>query len=358
MSIRDKTEGSGRPFTERTACTLYTVFSSRSEKVVEKGRSKTAHVRAMNRHQRKVDRKGKSRFHAWRAMLLASALGGLAASPRTPNQATALFTRLFTDADATAEAYEAHGVNTVSPEAQDPMDHSSCSSSLKHCPNIMMLLSDDHGYTDLGKDIDPNVDTPNLDRMVREGMRFTSGYSSAPQCVPSRAGLMSGRDQNRFGLFQNGADAGYGEDTLPPNVKTIAEHVRQLGYVTGMAGKWHLGSNHDNKTNPGGRGFHEYMSGTMGNFYTNVDRSTGDVIHGAPVFDDAGTGKSSHVPNELDSLKGLPKLNTDYRNRVDATGDFAEAFITRHAQNPFFFVSEGRLEPPPRTASRAAPGSA
>ena len=291
-------------------------------------------------------------------MLLASALGGLAASP--PQQTTALFTRLFTDADATAEAYEAHGVNTVSPVASitpqrkvDPMDHSSCSSSLKHCPNIMMLLSDDHGYTDLGKDIDPNVDTPNLDRMVREGVRFTSGYSSAPQCVPSRAGLMSGRDQNRFGLFQNGADAGYGEDTLPPNVKTIAEHVRQLGYVTGMAGKWHLGSNHDNKTNPGGRGFDEYMSGTMGNFYTNVDRSTGDVINGAPVFDDAGTGKSSHVPNELDTLdnlKGLPRLNTDYRNRVDATGDFAEAFITRHAQNPFFFVSEAQLEPPPRTA--------
>jgi arylsulfatase A-like enzyme len=293
-------------------------------------------------------------------MLVASALAGLAASPRTPRQATALFTRLFTDADATAEAYEAHGVSAASPSAsltpQDPMDHSSCSSNLKHCPNIMMLLSDDHGYTDLGKEIDPNVDTPNLDRMVREGLRFTSGYSSAPQCVPSRAGLMSGRDQNRFGLFQNGADAGHGEDTLPPNVKTIAEHVRKRGYVTGMAGKWHLGSNHDNKTNPGGRGFDEYMSGTMGNFYTNVDRSTGDVIHGAPLFDDAGTAKSSHVPNEeLDSLKGLPKLDAQYRNRVDATGDFAEAFITRHAQRPFFFVRAGRLEPPPRTAQQGPP---
>ena len=167
---------------------------------------------------------------------------------------------------------------------------------------------------------------------------------------------MSGRDQNRYGLFQNGADAGHGEDTLPPNVKTIAEHVRKRGYVTGMAGKWHLGSNHDNKTNPGGRGFDEYMSGTMGNFYTNVDRSTGDVIPGAPVFGDAGTAKSSHVPNEeLDSLKGLPKLAAQYRNRVDATADFAEAFITRHAQSPFFFVREGRLEPPHRTAQPGPP---
>ena len=135
-------------------------------------------------------------------------------------------------------------------DAPGEVDHTQCYAS--HCPNIIMVLSDDHGYTDLGKEIDPNVDTPNLDRMVREGVRFTSGYSSAPQCVPSRAGLMSGRDQNRYGLFQNGADAGHGEDTLPPNVKTIAEHVRKRGYVTGMAGKWHLGSNHDNKTNPTG----------------------------------------------------------------------------------------------------------
>ena len=70
----------------------------------------------------------------------------------------------------------------------------------------------------------------------------------------------------------------------------------------------------------------------------------------------AGTAKSSHVPNEEpDSLKGLPKLAAQYRNRVDATADFAEAFITRHAQSPFFFVREGRLEPPPRTAEQGPP---
>jgi uncharacterized sulfatase len=194
----------------------------------------------------------------------------------------------------------------------------------------MMLLSDDHGYTDLGKAIDPNVDTPNLDRMVEKGVRITSGYSSAPQCVPSRAGLMSGRDQNRFGLYQNDADAGFGKNILPPNVMTIAEHMRKLGYATGMSGKWHIGKNDDNKTNPGGRGFDEYMAGTMGNFFTNVDSSTGDVLD-KPMKDAAGTGTSSHVP------KGAPKLITDYRNRVDATGDFAEDFISRHTHHPFFF---------------------
>ena len=289
--------------------------------------------------------------------MLAGALGGLQALAASPRTAKALATTaLFTDADATAEAYRAHNVPsaamappmgaTTPPRKKYP---SSCSSSLKDCPNIMMLLSDDHGYTDLGKAIDPNVDTPTLDMMVREGVRFTSGYSSAPQCVPSRAGLMSGRDQNRFGLFQNGADAGYGEDTLPPDVKTIAEHIRKLGYVTGMSGKWHLGSNHDNRTNPGGRGFDEYMAGTMGNFYTNVDSITGDVLDG-PLFNDAGTGKSSHEPKPK---SGLPKLTTDYRNRVDATGDFAEGFIARHSHHPFFFVSEGRFElpaPPGRLA--------
>ena len=278
-------------------------------------------------------------------MLVASVLGGLAASSHTQRSATAL----FTNADATAEAYAAEaerkGVPMVPPMSsvvpQDKEEHSSCTSTLKHCPNIMMLLSDDHGHTDLGKTIDANVDTPNLDRMVREGVRFTSGYSSAPQCVPSRAGLMSGRDQNKFGLYQNGADAGFGEDTLPPNVMTIAEHMRRLRYATGMSGKWHLGKNGDNKTNPGGRGFDEYMSGTMGNFYTNVDSSSGELLDG-PTFDEAGTGKSSHEPKAKSSF---PKLTTDSRNRVDVTGDFAEAFIARHAQHPFFFVSEGRFEP-------------
>ena len=94
----------------------------------------------------------------------------------------------------------------LSIEPPGEVDHTQCYAS--HCPNIIMVLSDDHGYTDLGTAVDENVDTPHLNRMVREGARFASGYTTAPQCVPSRAGLLSGRDQNMFGLYKNGANAG------------------------------------------------------------------------------------------------------------------------------------------------------
>ena len=214
-------------------------------------------------------------------------------------------------------------------DAPGEVDHSQCYAS--HCPNIIMVLSDDHGYTDLGTAVDKNVDTPHLNRMVREGARFASGYTTAPQCVPSRAGLLSGRDQNMFGLYKNGANAGYGSDTLPPRneVMTIAEHVHRLGYATGMSGKWHLGKQNDSKTSPGGRGFDEFFSGTTGHFFTNVE-SDGSVMGGhKEKVVSGGTKASSHMPRQ--------RLHYDDNNRVDVTADFAEAFIERHAHHPFFF---------------------
>ena len=217
----------------------------------------------------------------------------------------------------------------LSIEPPGEVDHSQCYAS--HCPNIIMVLSDDHGYTDLGTAVDKNVDTPHLNRMVREGARFASGYTTAPQCVPSRAGLLSGRDQNMFGLYKNGANAGYGSDTLPPRneVMTIAEHVHRLGYATGMSGKWHLGKQNDSKTSPGGRGFDEFFSGTTGHFFTNVE-SDGSVMGGhKEKVVSGGTKASSHTPRQ--------RLHYDDNNRVDVTADFAEAFIERHAHHPFFF---------------------
>ena len=130
-------------------------------------------------------------------------------------------------------------------------------------PNILMVLSDDHGFTDIGPDIDSNVVTPVLTALRKNGMHFANGYATAAQCVPSRAGLLSGRNQstyltltlpltlalaltltltltrnqNTFGLWKNEADAGFGASTLPPrpHVTTIAEHLKGLGgYVTGI----------------------------------------------------------------------------------------------------------------------------
>ena len=83
-------------------------------------------------------------------------------------------------------------------------------------PNVIIIYSDDHGYTDLAiHRIDANVDTPNMDALARGGVLMRAGYSSAPQCRPSRCGLLTGRIQNEFGFADNKADAGSGVGTLP-----------------------------------------------------------------------------------------------------------------------------------------------
>lgn len=102
-------------------------------------------------------------------------------------------------------------------------------------PNIILIYSDDHGYADLGAQGSvQDIRTPNLDAMAREGVRFTRGYVSAPQCVPSRAGVLTGRYQQRFGLEDNT------KGPLPLEELTIAERLKAAGYVSGQVGKWHL----------------------------------------------------------------------------------------------------------------------
>ncbi len=102
-------------------------------------------------------------------------------------------------------------------------------------PNIILIYSDDHGYADLGaQGTDPNIRTPNLDAMAQNGVRFSHGYVSAPQCVPSRAGVLTGRYQQRFGLEHNGSG------TMPASEVTIAERLKPAGYTSCQVGKWHM----------------------------------------------------------------------------------------------------------------------
>ena len=111
-------------------------------------------------------------------------------------------------------------------------------------PNVILIYTDDHGYTDLGLlGIDKHVDTPNMDKLARGGALMTAGYSSAPQCQPSRVGLMAGRIQNELGFPHNAYDAGEGKGRMPRTyprgtdmagqpVLTIADRMKKLGYVT------------------------------------------------------------------------------------------------------------------------------
>jgi arylsulfatase A-like enzyme len=109
-------------------------------------------------------------------------------------------------------------------------------------PNILYLLADDLGYADLGVQGCTDVPTPNLDSIASNGVRFTSGYVSAPVCSPSRAGLMTGRYQTRFGHEFNHPLVDRAPVGLRVDQKTAAYWFKQAGYSTAHIGKWHLGN--------------------------------------------------------------------------------------------------------------------
>lgn len=161
-------------------------------------------------------------------------------------------------------------------------------------PNIVVILADDLGYGDLGVQGGKDVRTPRIDRLARQGVRMTQFYSSAPVCGPSRAALMTGRQQNRFG-FENNMGAEQRTDPtagLPRDLPTIAERLRGHGYATGMIGKWHIGFTAPNT--PVARGFdyfYGFLDGAIGYIPTNTPadrfmlRGTQTVPHPAHTTD-------------------------------------------------------------------------
>ena len=188
-------------------------------------------------------------------------------------------------------------------------------------PNIILIYSDDHGWADLGaQGSDPDIRTPHLDQLARDGVRCVRGYVSAPQCVPSRAGVMTGRYQQRFGVEDNL------KGPLPLAELTIAERLKPAGYVSCQVGKWHLeptarsdgakgesGSEAagDRAYLPLGQGFEEYFTGPMNSFVASHDL------------------KGNKLPN-------APQRLTDSRFRCVWQTDAAVSFIERHQRDPFF----------------------
>jgi arylsulfatase A-like enzyme len=174
-------------------------------------------------------------------------------------------------------------------------------------PNIVILLADDLGYADVGFQGCKDIPTPNLDALAKSGVRCTSGYVSGPYCSPTRAGLMTGRYQTRFGHEFN---PGTGPDIgLSLTETTIADRLKAAGYATGWVGKWHLGN--AEKFRPQKRGFDETF-GFLGGAHPYFP-----MMNAAPIFRD---GKQVEEKEYL----------------TDAFAREAVAFIDRHKKEPFF----------------------
>ncbi|XP_043383618.1 arylsulfatase G isoform X5 [Chelonia mydas] len=127
--------------------------------------------------------------------------------------------------------------------------------TVQNKPNFIVILADDVGWGDLGANWAETKDTPNLDQMAAEGMRFVDFHSAASTCSPSRASLLTGRLGIRNGVTHNFAVTSVGG--LPLNETTLAEVLQEAGYITGVIGKWHLG--HSGLYHPSFRGFDYYF---------------------------------------------------------------------------------------------------
>jgi len=182
-------------------------------------------------------------------------------------------------------------------------------------PNVVVILADDLGYADVGFNGCKDIPTPNIDSLARHGVRCTSGYVSHSFCSPTRAGLMTGRYQQRFGHENN--PAYLPEDTkvgLPLSQTTIADVLKSAGYVTGAIGKWHLGA--APCFHPNERGFVEYF-GFLGGGHIYLPGAKGGVEYNVPLL-------RNKEPLEL----------KDYM--TDVLSAEAAAFVARHKAEPFY----------------------
>lgn len=161
-------------------------------------------------------------------------------------------------------------------------------------PHIIVIVSDDQGYADAGFQGSKNIATPNLDAMAKDGVRCTRGYVTAPVCSPSRAGLMTGRYQEKFGHHNNiVAESALPFAHLPSDETLLPQVLAKAGYHTAMVGKWHLGQ--QDGCRPYERGFQEFFGIVTGGhdyFINNPDqRAIKDSDYKARIERDGPVGE-------------------------------------------------------------------
>ncbi|MBM3880695.1 MAG: sulfatase [Verrucomicrobia bacterium] len=168
-------------------------------------------------------------------------------------------------------------------------------------PNLVIFLADDVGYGEFGFQGNAEIPTPNIDSLAQQGIRFSQGYVSGPYCSPTRAGLLTGRYQTRFGHEFNGGGAaggvGFG---LPLTEKTMADRFKAIGYATVCIGKWHLGGPPDFL--PIKRGFDEFY-GTVANTAFFKPQAFVDSLKSAavqPIADEAFYTTDAYAERAVD----------------------------------------------------------
>ena len=192
--------------------------------------------------------------------------------------------------------------------------------------NVLFIVADDLGYDNVGVQGATDLLTPNIDSIANSGVRFTDGYVTCPVCSPSRAGLLTGRYQQSFGLE-------FGPPTsdvvtppnfgLPQTEKTLADHLHSIGYKTGLVGKWHLGV--ARQFFPLRRGFDEFFGFLMGS--RSYYQKTADKRN--PIW------RGEKTVEEQEYL-------------TDAFGREAAGFVQRHHDKPFFlYVPFNAVHSPP-----------
>lgn len=185
-------------------------------------------------------------------------------------------------------------------------------------PNIIIFFTDDQGYADVGSFGAVGFETPHLDKLAKEGMRFTDFYVPATVCTPSRAGLLTGRYPKRANLHE-AVIFPYSEHGLSPKEYTMAEMLKEVGYSTACIGKWHLG--HKPEYMPNNHGFDYFFgvpySNDMDSYYYKRNDFQSPPL---PVY------RNEEIIDEGPDQKYLTKMYTEE----------AIKFIQKKKDNPFF----------------------
>ncbi|MEK9603386.1 MAG: sulfatase-like hydrolase/transferase [Flavobacteriaceae bacterium] len=213
-------------------------------------------------------------------------------------------------------------------------------------PNVIVIMTDDLGYLDVGFNGCKDIPTPNIDRIAQNGVKFTNGYTPYAVCSPSRAGFITGRYQQRFGYERNAQyrpnDPNMG---LPQTEKTIPEVIGQSGYTSGIIGKWHLGAHISN--HPLNRGF-DFFYGHLGGGHRYFHEEL--TIKDSYSFSDEPMSYRTWIMRNHEPEKTDEYLTDEFSNE-------AVRFVEKNQKGPFFLylaynAPHGPLQATPKYLDR------